>query len=598
MHEFGDCRWEFKSNFMRVSFIEMDMNTSMFKKINKSQPWRGSYVAFRLFYGMQNRMGEGEWLWKEKQGIKGTTCATALTRAIFNKGCKSIVAVLMLQNRFEESGINDKCTRRNSTGLVLLFDDVACFLWYLPWFVIIVSLCTAAVIWSILVRPKKLPPGPSFLYSTYLMLTTSLLNFEPILINLNARYGPLFTLPIGFRTNIFVGSHSLAHQVLVQKGAVFSDRPKSVITRTIATSSYGSTWRLFRRNLASEVMHPARIRSYSWARKWVLQVLIERLLERQESEGIKVVDHFQYAMFCLLVFMCFGEKCDESKIKEIVKIQRNLLLNFASGRFSVLTLFPKLGKIVFKNRWKEFEKSRSDRDEVIVPLIKSRIELLNSEPQLGKEQNVAYVDTMVNLQLPEEDLNNGNDGRLTYMEMASMCSEFLNAGTDTTSTALQWIMANLVKHPSIQRKLYEEIVAVVGPPPLVPSPGVALESVINEEDLQKMPYLKAVVLEGLRRHPPNHFVLPHRTEVMKEVEVQGYTIPEGSTINFMVGEMGLDQKVWDDPMEFKPERFLVNDGVFDVTGRKGIKMMPFGAGRRICPVMKNPLRAQLSSRFA
>ncbi|KAJ0439712.1 putative cytochrome P450 [Helianthus annuus] len=503
-----------------------------------------------------------------------------------------------------------------------------------PWFVIIVSLCTAAVIWSILVRPKKLPPGPSFLYSTYLMLTTSLLNFEPILINLNARYGPLFTLPIGFRTNIFVGSHSLAHQVLVQKGAVFSDRPKSVITRTIATSSYGSTWRLFRRNLASEVMHPARIRSYSWARKWVLQVLIERLLERQESEGIKVVDHFQYAMFCLLVFMCFGEKCDESKIKEIVKIQRNLLLNFASGRFSVLTLFPKLGKIVFKNRWKEFEKSRSDRDEVIVPLIKSRIELLNSEPQLGKEQNVAYVDTMVNLQLPEEDLNNGNDGRLTYMEMASMCSEFLNAGTDTTSTALQWIMANLVKHPSIQRKLYEEIVAVVGPPPLVPSPGVALESVINEEDLQKMPYLKAVVLEGLRRHPPNHFVLPHR--VMKEVEVQGYTIPQGATINFMVAEMGLDPKVWDEPIEFKPERFLVNDGVFDISGSKGVKMMPFGAGRRICPgsdlallhleyfvanlvwyfrwtvpdgyrvdlsekteftvVMKNPLRAHISSR--
>ncbi|KAM0047898.1 putative cytochrome P450 [Helianthus debilis subsp. tardiflorus] len=105
--------------------------------------------------------------------------------------------------------------------------------------------------------------------------------------------------------------------------------------------------------------------------------------------------------------------------------------------------------------------------------------------------------------------------------------------------------------------------------------------VINEEDLQKMPYLKAVVLEGLRRHPPAHFVLPHR--VMKEVEVQGYMIPQGATINFMVGAMGLDPKVWDEPMEFKPERFLVNDGVFDVSGSKGIKMMPFGAGRRICP---------------
>ena len=111
-----------------------------------------------------------------------------------------------------------------------------------------------------------------------------------------------------------------------------------------------------------------------------------------------------------------------------------------------------------------------------------------------------------------------------------------------------------------------------------------LESVINEEDLQKMPYLKAVVLEGLRRHPPGHFVLPHKAT--KDVEVKGYVIPQGATVNFMVAEMGMDPTVWDDPMEFKPERFMSNDGsngVFDISGSKGIKMMPFGAGRRICP---------------
>ncbi|KAJ0683128.1 putative cytochrome P450 [Helianthus annuus] len=506
------------------------------------------------------------------------------------------------------------------------------------WFIIVVSLCAAALIRSTIFhqKKKKLPPGPPFLYSTFLLLTISRLKFEPILINVKARYGPLFTLPFLFRTNIFVGSHSLAHHVLIQKGAVFSDRPKSFGMRNISSASYGSTWRILRRNLASEIMHPARIRSYSWARKWVLQILIKRLLERQESEGIKVVDHFQYAMFCLLVFMCFGEKFDESKVNEIAKVQRDMLIKVGSGRFAVLTIFPKLGKILFRNRWKEFEKLRSDKDEVLIPLIESRIGSGDSEAQLGNKRIVAYVDTLVNLWLPEEEANNGNGGRLTDKEMASMCSEFLNAGTDTTSTALQWIMANLVKHPSIQSKLYDEIVAVVGPPPPSPRKGVELESesVINEEDLQKMPYLKAVVLEGLRRHPPGHFVLPHR--VMKEVEVQGYTIPQGATINFMVNEMGLDPNFWDDPLEFKPERFLVNDGVFDVTGSKGIKMMPFGAGRRICPgsdlallhleyfvanliwyfnwtvpdgchvdlsekveftvVMKNPLRAQVSSR--
>ncbi|KAI3671917.1 hypothetical protein L1987_87114 [Smallanthus sonchifolius] len=371
-------------------------------------------------------------------------------------------------------------------------------------FVIVVSLFTVLIGYILFRRSngKKLPPGPSFLSSNFLLLTNPRLQLEPVLINLKARYSPFFTLSTCFGPAIFVANHSLAHQVLVKKGAIFSDRPKSFPMRNISSASYGPTWRLFHRNLASEFMHPSRIKSYSWARQWVLQVFFGRLQDQHDVSGITVVDHIGYAMFY------------------------------------------------------------------------------------------------------------------------------------TTSTALQWIMANLVKYPHIQRKLYEEIVGVVGPPPPPPQPGVGLESVINEEDIKKMPYLKAVVLEGLRRHPPFHFVLPHR--VMKEVEVEGYMIPEGATINFMVGEMGLDPKVWDDPMEFKPERFLVNDGVFDMSGSKGIKMMPFGAGRRICPgydmalfhleyfvansiwyfdwtvpdgydvdfseeveltvVMKNPLRAQISSR--
>ena len=103
------------------------------------------------------------------------------------------------------------------------------------------------------------------------------------------------------------------------------------------------------------------------------------------------------------------------------------------------------------------------------------------------------MDTLLDPQLPEENrkLNEG--------EMVSFYSEFLTGGTDTTSTALQWIMANLVKHSHIQAKLFEEISGVIGEG----------KGEVEEEDLEKMPYLKAVILEGLRRHPPGHFVMAH-----------------------------------------------------------------------------------------
>ncbi|XP_024988903.1 cytochrome P450 89A2-like [Cynara cardunculus var. scolymus] len=461
---------------------------------------------------------------------------------------------------------------------------------------LLLTLCVAAVIRSTLLRrktTKNLPPGPSFLSSNFLLLTKSLTEIGPIVKNLKSKYGPLITLSTGSRHFIYVGDHSLAHQLLIQKGAIFADRPRTFPVRNISSAAYGPTWRFLRRNLVSEVLHPSRVKSYSWARKSVLHNLIGHLQERkpaaaEEAAGIiKVVDHFQYAMFSLLVLVCFGEKLDDRRINEIAKVQRRWMFLVSSGRLNGLALFPRLGSILFRNRLKEFMQIRNDQEQVLIPLIKSRIEKANAEPQsvADGEQIVAYVDTLMKLHLPEGDATDGNGGKLTDKEMVSMCGEFLNGGTDTTSTALIWITANLVKHPHIQSKLYDEIISVVGPPPPPPSPGVELESVIKEDDLQKMPYLKAVVLEGLRRHPSGHLLLPHR--VTKEVEVEGYKIPEGATINFLVAEIGWDPKVWDDPMEFKPERFLMNDdtmnGVFDITGSKGIKMMPFGAGRRICP---------------
>ncbi|CAN1246494.1 Cytochrome P450 89A2 [Linum grandiflorum] len=440
-------------------------------------------------------------------------------------------------------------------------------------FIILVSFSIAFLLKSFInlfssssVGKPSLPPGPTGLpFIGNLLLFRS--GQESVLRSLHAKYGSTIATHIGRQPTIFIADRVVAHRALVQNGAVFSDRPDSPMWRilssdlhTIGALPYGPKWRLLRRNLAVEILHPSRMKTYSHARAWILELLKSRIIGFG-SEPVRVVESFRYVMYCLFTYICFGDKLEEKQILEIEEVVRRIVLNFP--RFSVFEFAPAITRILLSKRWSEFLRMWKDVVDVMLPLIRSRKRKLEEEDQV-----TSYVDTLLNLELPDEKR------KLTETEIASLCYEFLSGGTDTTSNALHWIMANLVKYPDIQTKLLDEIKSLV---------GETRATEIKEEDLQKLPYLKAVVLEGLRRHPPGHLLMPHAVSLKAELGVGGYSVPKGATVNFMVAEMGLDPEVWEDPMVFKPERFLDSTKPFDITSSKEIKMIPFGAGRRMCP---------------
>lgn len=140
-------------------------------------------------------------------------------------------------------------------------------------------------------------------------------------------------------------------------------------------------------------------------------------------------------------------------------------------------------------------------------------------------------------------------------------------GTDTMTTVLEWTMAELLRHPYIMEKLQKEAREILQD-----------KQNIRHEDVERMLYLKAVVKETLRYHPPLPLLVPRVAR--EDVKVQGFDIPTGTKVMINVWAIGRDPISWDEPGKFMPERFL--NSSIDFKGQD-FELIPFGAGRRGCP---------------
>ena len=149
------------------------------------------------------------------------------------------------------------------------------------------------------------------------------------------------------------------------------------------------------------------------------------------------------------------------------------------------------------------------------------------------------------------------------------------AGTDTSYIVLEFAMAELIRKPHLMAKLQAE----------VRSKTPKGQETVKEDDLSSMAYLKAVVKETLRLHPPAPLLLP-RISMASYEDVNGYAIPARTRVIVNAWALGRDEGSWGEKAdEFCPERFVSGDTpAADFKGRD-FQFVPFGAGRRMCPGM-------------
>ncbi|EFJ32262.1 hypothetical protein SELMODRAFT_64553, partial [Selaginella moellendorffii] len=164
---------------------------------------------------------------------------------------------------------------------------------------------------------------------------------------------------------------------------------------------------------------------------------------------------------------------------------------------------------------------------------------------------------------------------LSWLDLvAGRAKDLLLGGSETSSTVTEWALAELLHHPDWMVKAQQEIESVVG-----------RTRMVEEGDISKLEVLNAIIKETFRLHPPIALLVPHAS--MEAQKVAGYDIPKNAMLLVNVYAIGRDPRVWCDPLEFQPQRFMGSN--IGVSGQD-FELLPFGSGKRSCPGLPLGLR--------
>ncbi|XP_060210345.1 desmethyl-deoxy-podophyllotoxin synthase-like, partial [Lycium barbarum] len=148
--------------------------------------------------------------------------------------------------------------------------------------------------------------------------------------------------------------------------------------------------------------------------------------------------------------------------------------------------------------------------------------------------------------------------------------DIFTAGTDTSTTTVDWTMAEMLKNPSGLEKAQEEV-----------RRGFSENGYVDESNFDELKYLRAVIKETLGLHPPAPLLVPRLSR--EKCKIDGYEIPQNTQVIVNVWLIGKDPNwLLINPLKFFPERFLGSS--IDFNGNN-FEYIPFGTGRRMCPGM-------------
>ncbi|EPS68507.1 cinnamate-4-hydroxylase 1, partial [Genlisea aurea] len=363
----------------------------------------------------------------------------------------------------------------------------------------------------------------------------------------------------------------LTKEVLHTQGVEFGSRTRNVVFdiftgegQDMVFTVYGEHWRKMRRIMTVPFFTNKVVQQYRTGWEAEVDAVVADVKKNPESatNGIVLRKRLQLMMYNNLYRIMFDWRFESEDDPLFVKLKA---LNGERSRLA-----------------QSFEYNYGDFIPILRPFLKRYLQLCkevkDNRLQLFKDY---FVDKRKKLVTTKPVDNNGVKCAMDYILEAEQKGEInednvlyivenINvAAIETTLWSVEWGIAELVNHPNVQKKLRDEIDAVLGR-------GVP----VTEPDTHKLPYLQAVIKETLRLRMPIPLLVPHMN--LHDAKLSGYDIPAESKIFVNAWWLGNNPELWKKPEEFRPERFLEEEANVEANGNE-FKYVPFGVGRRSCP---------------
>ncbi|KAH6803985.1 hypothetical protein C2S51_032232 [Perilla frutescens var. frutescens] len=414
----------------------------------------------------------------------------------------------------------------------------------------------------------NLPPGPWKLpLIGNLHLLAGSAPPHHILTNLANKYGALMHLQLGEIGAVVVSSPETAKEFLKTHDVVFASRPSLLATEIncfgntdIAFAPYGDYWRQLRKICSLQLLTAKRVQSFRPIREEEVSDLC-KFVSQNAGSTINLTANLSTANLNIMVRAAFGKNRGEevSLLKDIIK-EAEEFLTF----FNIVDVYPSFKFLrLFSTMKKKIEEQHQHLNRITGNIIEERRRLLRGDATKGddgSEYDGDLLDVLLKLQ---------DDGSLEIPLTTDNIKSVLldGAAVQSSTTIVVWAMAEMLKNPKTLKKAQDEVRGVFD-----------AKKYVDESCFHELNYLKFVIKETLRLHPPGPFLLPR--ESRERCQINGYEIPAKTWVLINAWAIGRDPKYWEEGESFKPERFLEKTVDFKASR---LEYIPFGAGRRICP---------------